>query len=185
MEHPLVKEAVTFAIPSKRLGEEVAAAVVLKDTDIKQNVLKHYLASKLAYFKIPSQIMVVDKIPKGPTGKTQRSGLAEEFGLSSIEGNKTQHAVIAPQTRTETEIAGLWEKILNQKNVGVNQTFISLGGDSILFGSLVIHLQEKYKIKLSLIDLFESPTVREQALYVEKVMQNEPNNTRYSSKPTI
>jgi acyl-CoA synthetase (AMP-forming)/AMP-acid ligase II len=82
MDHPAVAQVVTFAFPHDKLGEEVAAAVVLREgqsVDGKQ--LQKFVATRLADFKVPRKILLLDEIPKGPTGKLQRIGLAEKLGL--------------------------------------------------------------------------------------------------------
>lgn len=82
MDHPAVAQAVTFAVPHAKLGEEVAAAVVLRDgASASEGELRAHAAIKLAAFKVPRQIVVVAEIPKGPTGKLQRIGLAKQLGL--------------------------------------------------------------------------------------------------------
>jgi acyl-CoA synthetase (AMP-forming)/AMP-acid ligase II len=82
-EHPGVAQAVAFAVPNDQLGEEVGAAVVLREgasTDVKE--LRSYLAERMAAFKVPRRIVIVSEIPKGPTGKLQRIGLAQRLGLA-------------------------------------------------------------------------------------------------------
>lgn len=82
MEHEAVQQIVTFAMPHKMLGEEVAAAVVLTDgADVSEKDLKAFAEDKLAPFKIPKTFVFLDEIPKGATGKMQRIGLAEKLGL--------------------------------------------------------------------------------------------------------
>ena len=84
LAHPAVAEAVAFALPDERLGEEVAAAVVLEPGhETGQSELQEFVAETLAPFKVPRRIVVVDEIPKGPTGKLQRIGLAERLELRS------------------------------------------------------------------------------------------------------
>ena len=82
MEHPAVNQAVTFAVKHPQLGEDVAAAVVLNEgseTDAKD--IRAFTGQKLAGFKVPRQILILDEIPKGATGKLQRIGLAKMLGL--------------------------------------------------------------------------------------------------------
>ncbi|HVC24510.1 MAG TPA: acyl--CoA ligase [Acidimicrobiales bacterium] len=82
LRHPAVSEAVTFAIPHEKLGEEVGAAVVLADGhDASELDLRQYLGERLAAFKVPRRIVFVLEIPKGATGKLQRIGLAAKLGL--------------------------------------------------------------------------------------------------------
>jgi acyl-CoA synthetase (AMP-forming)/AMP-acid ligase II len=80
--HPAVAQCVTFAMPHPKLGEEVAAAVVLKEgAAADAQALRAFLSDRLAAFKVPRQVLILDEIPKGATGKLQRIGLAEKLGL--------------------------------------------------------------------------------------------------------
>ena len=82
MDHPAVQQVVTFAIPHKSLGEEVAAAIVLHENmNATESDIRSYAAERLAAFKVPHKIVFIDEIPKGPTGKLQRIGLAAMLGI--------------------------------------------------------------------------------------------------------
>ena len=82
LEHPAVAQAVAFAVPHERLGEEVAAAVVLHEgASADEKELKEHASKHLADFKTPKTIVILQDIPKGATGKVQRIGLAEKLGL--------------------------------------------------------------------------------------------------------
>ena len=84
MTHPAVLQAVTFAIPHEKLGEDVAAAIVLREAaTATDRELREYVGSRLADFKVPRRILFVPEIPKGATGKLQRIGLAQKLGLVS------------------------------------------------------------------------------------------------------
>ena len=83
LQHPAVAQAVTFAMPHDRLGEEVAAAVVLRDgEDSDERAIRKFVGERIAEFKTPRRIVIIDEIPKGATGKVQRIGLARQLGLS-------------------------------------------------------------------------------------------------------
>jgi oxalate---CoA ligase len=83
MEHAGVQQVVTFGMPSKMFGEDVAAAVVLREgIDLDAKALRQFLTDRLADFKIPREIVFLGEIPKGPTGKLQRIGLAQRLGVS-------------------------------------------------------------------------------------------------------
>ena len=82
LDHPQVRQVVTFAMPHDKLGEEVAAAIVLSDgASATESDIREFASSRLADFKVPRRIVFLDEIPKGPTGKLQRVGLAEKLGL--------------------------------------------------------------------------------------------------------
>jgi len=82
MDHPAVHQALTFAMPHDKLGEEVAAAIVLRDgATVSERELQDFANARLAAFKVPRRIVFLPEIPKGATGKLQRIGLAEKLGL--------------------------------------------------------------------------------------------------------
>jgi acyl-CoA synthetase (AMP-forming)/AMP-acid ligase II len=82
MDHPAVQQVVTFAMPHPKLGEEVAAAVVLREgASAGERELQDFASTRLADFKVPRKIVFLPEIPKGATGKLQRIGLAERLGL--------------------------------------------------------------------------------------------------------
>ena len=82
LDHPAIAQVVTFALPHPKLGEEVAAAVVLKDgVEATEREIRDFAASRMADFKVPRKVIILDEIPKGATGKMQRIGLAEKLGL--------------------------------------------------------------------------------------------------------
>ncbi|MGH8766958.1 MAG: AMP-binding enzyme, partial [Burkholderiales bacterium] len=83
MDHPAVQQCVTFAVPHDKLGEDVAAAVVLRDgVQASEKDLREFAAKRVADFKVPRKILIVSEIPKGATGKLQRIGLAQKLGLA-------------------------------------------------------------------------------------------------------
>ena len=82
MDHPGVAQVVTFAMPHPKLGEEVAAAVVLREGhSVNEHELRNFCSERLANFKVPRKILFLVEIPKGATGKLQRIGLASRLGL--------------------------------------------------------------------------------------------------------
>jgi acyl-CoA synthetase (AMP-forming)/AMP-acid ligase II len=82
MDHPAVAQVVTFGMPHSKLGEEVAAAVVLREGHtLEEHALRAFAGERLAPFKVPRRVVFLTEIPKGATGKLQRIGLAEKLGL--------------------------------------------------------------------------------------------------------
>jgi acyl-CoA synthetase (AMP-forming)/AMP-acid ligase II len=83
MDHPAVGQVVCFGMPHPKLGEEVAAAVVLREGgQATERELQDFVGKRVADFKVPKRILVLDEIPKGATGKLQRIGLAQKLGLA-------------------------------------------------------------------------------------------------------
>jgi acyl-CoA synthetase (AMP-forming)/AMP-acid ligase II len=83
MDHPAVQQVVTFAMPHDKLGEDVAAAIVLREgSEASERDIRDFAATRLADFKVPRKILFMAEIPKGATGKLQRIGLAQKLGLA-------------------------------------------------------------------------------------------------------
>ena len=83
MEHPAVHQCVTFAMPHDMLGEDVAAAIVLRQgSAATDKELREFASARLAPYKVPRKILILTEIPVGATGKLQRIGLAQKLGLA-------------------------------------------------------------------------------------------------------
>ena len=103
LEHDAVQQAVAFAVPHPTLGEDVAAAVVRRDgSAVDEGELRRFLLGRLAPFKVPSRIIFVDAIPKGPTGKIQRICLHEKLAT------ELQQKFVAAQSDLEEILVELW-----------------------------------------------------------------------------
>jgi hypothetical protein len=114
-----------FAVPHPTLGEDVAAAIVLQTgATIAGSDLRHWLRGSLTGTKIPQQIITVDALPRGPTGKVQRRLLAE-----LCEG-RLRAAFVAPRTPAESTIAAIWREVLGVERIGIFDNFMALGGDA-------------------------------------------------------
>ena len=177
LRHPAVAQALAFSLPDSVLGEDVAAVVVLKDTSTTERDLRHYVSKHLAHFKIPKRIILTEEIPKGPTGKLQRIGLAEKLGIKPEHLAEETSKQIPPSTPVEKVLAELWCQVLGLPQVGVNQRFLDLGGDSMLASLLVGKIQEEIEIELTLLDFFDAPSVAEQATIVEDLILEKMNQS--------
>jgi acyl-CoA synthetase (AMP-forming)/AMP-acid ligase II len=93
LDHPSVAQALTFALPDEKLGEEVGAAIVLREgAAATEAEIRDYARARLAAFKVPRRVVFVPEIPKGATGKLQRIGLAEKLGLAPRAMSTTRSA---------------------------------------------------------------------------------------------
>ncbi len=86
MDHPAVQQVVTFPVPHGKLGEEVAAVVVLREGKAaSERELRGFASERLADFKVPRRILIVPEIPRGATGKFQRVNLATRLHLVNLQ----------------------------------------------------------------------------------------------------
>lgn len=168
LDHPAVAQAVTFAVPHATLGEDVAAAVVLRENaSVTEREIRELAFARLADYKVPSQVLIVDEIPKGPTGKLQRIGLADKLAP------KLKAEFVAPRDPVEDALARIWGEVLGIEQVSVCDNFFALGGDSLLATQLVSRVRAAFGVELPLGTIFREPTVADQALVIEDMLLKE------------
>jgi acyl-CoA synthetase (AMP-forming)/AMP-acid ligase II len=170
MDHPAVAQAVTFAVPHATLGEDIAAAVVLRPhASATAKDLRRFALSRLADFKVPRHVLIVGELPAGPTGKLQRLGLAARLGLTT--GVAAPETFVAPRTPIEKVLAGLWAQLLDVEHVGIHDDFFALGGDSLLAAQLLARVHDTMHGEVAFSSFFEAPTVADMALHLETLIQ--------------
>ena len=170
LQHSAVAEAVTFAVPHATLGEDVASAVVLRpDCAASPKDIRQFVIGRIADFKVPRQVFIVTEIPKGPTGKLKRIGLAEKLGLTGCAASPT--ARVAPRTPLEKVLAELWAEVLGLQQVGIHDDFFLLGGDSLSATLLLIAIDEKLHLPIDVARFFEASTVAEVGGHIERLRQ--------------
>jgi acyl-CoA synthetase (AMP-forming)/AMP-acid ligase II/acetyltransferase-like isoleucine patch superfamily enzyme/acyl carrier protein len=158
IQHPAVAQAIAFAVPHATLGEDVATAVVLKEGAVATEAeILDFAATQLVSFKVPSQVLIVDEIPKGPTGKLQRIGLADKLADKLVA--KRNRSFVAPRTSSEKQLSEIWMRLLNVKQVGIRDSFYTLGGDSLLTVVMMTEVEKGFHVKMALDAFLRSPTI--------------------------
>lgn len=153
LTHPDVAQAVAFAVPHPTLGEDVAAAVVPRPgSTIAAEALRQFLFGRLADFKVPSEVLLLAEIPKGPTGKVQRIGLADR-----LQALRTPDFV-APRDVIEDILVQSWQEVLGG-DIGVHDNFFALGGDSLKATRVTARIVSVLPVELPTALLFRHPTV--------------------------
>jgi acyl-CoA synthetase (AMP-forming)/AMP-acid ligase II/acyl carrier protein len=163
LEHPSVAQAVTFAMPHPTMGEDVFAAVVLRvKATVKEQDLRNFALSRLAPVKVPSRIVIVPEIPKGPTGKIQRIGLHEKLA-PMLRAEFT-----APRSLLEELLSSIWTEVLKLDRIGVDDNFFQLGGDSLMATQVAVRIQNRLCVELSVSSLFRDPSIAALARMLEE-----------------
>src|SRR5262249_14479029 len=178
MEHPAVAAAVTFAVPHAQLGEDIAAAVVLRqNAAATASDIRQFVDRRLAAFKVPSQVCIVEAIPKSSTGKLQRHGLAEQLGLTVSDWARPERSAISvtPRTPLQEVLAGLWAHVLDVEGVDIHDSFFELGGDSMLATQLLSRIREATHVEVSFVSFFETPTVEGMSRSIENATRVMPS----------
>jgi acyl-CoA synthetase (AMP-forming)/AMP-acid ligase II/acyl carrier protein len=178
MAHPGVAQAITFAVPHPTLGESVAAAIVKRSgASATAREIRDFVAERLSDFKVPQQIVFVDAIPKGPTGKPQRIGLAEKLGLAGAAAAR-HDASAGPVGRTESTLAGIWRDLLSIPKVHADDSFFQIGGDSLRATQMLRRAQDELHVELDLSCVFEFPTLKELARHVDSLLASNDSGKR-------
>ena len=154
LQHPTVREAAAFAVPHPRLGENVAAAVVLKDgSEATSSTLIEFLHDRLAPFQMPRQVHVLRSLPKGATGKISRPQ------LSAAYADQTREAVL-PDEPLQIQIAEIWQRLLKRDDVGIDEDFFEAGGDSLQATEMLLELEAQTRQTIAPSEIKAELTIR-------------------------
>lgn len=162
LEHADVTQTAAFAVEHPTLGEDLVAAVVrMPGSDLTEAALRQFLFSRLAAHKVPSRIVFVEAIPKGPTGKVQRHTLPKTLAPWLAV------AYEAPADDTQRAIETVLRQVLQSDAVGLRDNFFSLGGDSLKAMQAVALINQRHGVQLAAAALFHHPTIGELATVVD------------------
>lgn len=163
LRHAEVAEAATFALSHPTLGEDVVAAVVLRESArVTTRELRDFAFDHLASFKVPTRIIAVSRLAHTALGKIRRTDLPELLRQDLNPG------VSAPCGMHEELVALFFTEILGVETVGADDNFFDLGGDSLRGAQLVARANAALGLDLDPTSLFRRPTVAEFALHLEQ-----------------
>jgi len=178
---PTVAQAVTFAVPHDRLGEEVAAAVVLHEhAHASEKEIQEFVASRLSFFKVPKQLIITDHIPKSATGKLQRIGLAEKLGIGKMHDalQETEQIFVSPSTEIENQLVDICALVLkiSRDEISVTSNFFQMGGESLQVARAIEKIQKVFSITISFLDFFNAPTVADLSELIASGASKQPDD---------
>lgn len=186
LSHPDVMEAAVFPVPHKRLGADVAAAVVLRrGTKVSAEGLRDFARERLAGFKVPGLIRFVPEIPKGAGGKIKRGELGALFSKNPPTADKRGGKMVSPRSELERQLAGIWADLLDIDQIGVDQDVFALGVDSLTMTQMILRVGERFGVDFSFEDIFNAPTVAALALRLELSKKGAADLLPRSSDPPM
>jgi acyl-CoA synthetase (AMP-forming)/AMP-acid ligase II/acyl carrier protein len=164
--HPGVKQAVVVARENKDGVKQLVAYVVAESSGFAEQlvvILRDYLARTLPQYMASAAIVILDKFPLTHNGKVDRGALP-----SPDTSERLKPPGDPAQTPVEQKLTEIWEQVLKRAPIGANDSFFEQGGDSMMGLELIAKISELLNInELSVIDLFEHPSAREMAQFVE------------------
>ncbi|PPS41250.1 non-ribosomal peptide synthetase [Chroococcidiopsis sp. TS-821] len=172
MQHSGVKAAVVKAVDAARL----VAYVVPHTTPPTVDELSQFLSNKLPDYMIPAVFLFLDALPLSANGKIDRKALPTPDVASS-----TRRTYAAPQTEIEQAIATVFQEVLSLDKVGVTDNFFDLGANSLLITTIYRKLATVLPTEIqsiSIIDLFNYPTIRTLAQRLNQSQKTDENERR-------
>ena len=167
LNHNGIKEAAIVTVKHKGDKYLVAYYTVVTDKKIDQvseEDLKIYLQQNLPDYMVPPYFIETDGLPINQNGKIDRKA------LSSIDLDQLKKVnYIEPETETEKRLASIWSQLLGIESIGLNDNFFDLGGHSLKATILVSKIHKEFEIKLSLEQIFDRPTIKGLAQYINNV----------------
>ncbi len=175
LQFPGVTQAAAFALPHPTLGEDLAAVVVLdKGAAATEKEIRQFAAGRISSFKVPSKIFFVEDIPKGPTGKVQRVGMADKLASQIAAARPADEEPVAAATPLEEKLVQAWSEAFGLPGLSVGDDFFDLGGNSIQAMQIIARIREHFGVELNFSEFFAAPTLREMAEIIGLKMEGKP-----------
>ena len=166
-------------IREQQSGVYIQSLPILDDPLLSSNELRHFLKKHLPDYMIPSDFSLLEVLPLLPNGKVDRQALLASKSLRSELG--VTH--VKPRTEVEQTLAKIWQEVLHVEEVGIHDNFFDLGGHSLLLVQVYSRLQKILWQDLSLIKMFQYPTISNLAKYLsqeQSEQSNFPNRSHHS-----
>lgn len=164
-QHSAVRSSVVIAREDARGEKELVAYLVLAPgAELNAGELREHLRKRLPDYMVPGEFVSIESVPVNANGKLDRAA------LPSSSGNRHSEAYVGPRTAVEEELVKILAPLLKLERVGVNDNFFLLGGHSLLGTQLIARISETFGVDLTLLKLFDHPTVAEMSVEIEDLI---------------
>jgi amino acid adenylation domain-containing protein len=165
-QHPAVQTSLVVASDDAPGEIQLVAYLVLSDgATVSATALREYLRQRVPDYMIPASFVVIPSLPVTEQGKVNRAA------LPGVNGNRLADEVyVEPRTLVEQELVKILAPLLKLDRVGVNDNFFLLGGHSLLGTQVISRVSETFGVDLTLLKLFDHPTVAEMSAEIENLI---------------
>ena len=178
-QHPGVQTSVVVAAEDAPGEKQLTAYLVLAPgASVTAGALREFLQQRLPDYMVPAAFVTIPKLPITEQGKVDRAA------LHALNGNRlSDEAYIEPRTLVEEELVKILAPLLKIERVGVNDNFFLLGGHSLLGTQLIARVSDTFGVDLTLLKLFDHPTVAEMASEIENLILAKVAQSAATDKP--
>jgi amino acid adenylation domain-containing protein len=171
--HPGVREAVVLEQGSAANPQLVGYLVPHKQADLSSQGLQAFLRTWLPEYMLPTSLHILKQLPLTANGKVDRQALL-------IQAATRQEAPLpqAPRTPIEEILLEIWQTLLQVPTLGVHENFFEAGGHSLLATQVIGRVRALLHIELSILALFEAPSVAQLAQVVEDALRGSAGASR-------
>ena len=155
----------------------VAYVVLQKEVTPTTDELRQFLSDKLPAYMVPNVFVMLESLPLTPNGKVDRSALP----APDLQQELSDY--VMPNTEVERIIADIWQKALAIEKLGIYNNFFELGGNSLLLVKINQQLQEELGLELSIVDMFNYPTIYSLSQYLN-IKFHKKNTTKQNTSRT-
>jgi tyrocidine synthetase-3 len=163
LDHEQIKECVVLAIPGEK-GSKNLCAYIVSSSELSSPELREYLSRDLPDYMVPAFFVFLDQIPLTPNRKVDRRALPAPKAKAGKDSS-------APRSETQKKLAAIWSEILNINPIGIDDNFFELGGHSLLATILAARVHKEFQVKLALVEVFKTPTIRGLCQYIRDAVQ--------------
>lgn len=160
-QHPAVSQVVA-SLRNETNITRIVAYIVPTSPSPSVESLRTFLQERLPAYMLPSAFLLLDAMPLTPNNKIDRRALPEP----DAQRPQLSTSYLMPTTGLESQVAAIWQRILHLERVGLEDNFFDLGGNSLLMVQLHAQLREAIQPVIKLTDLFQYPTVKAFAAYL-------------------
>lgn len=171
-QHPGVQQAVVVARTYGQGDKRLVAYVVADDAAaLTPDTLRDYLKSHLPAYMVPAYFVTLPELPLNPNGKVDRKALPDPEQAFAHYSNGHY---VPPSTPVEVALSDIWSQVLGKEKISIHDNFFDLGGHSLLATRVVARVRETMNTQVSVVDLFEQPTIHDLA---DTLIQRELSQT--------